>query len=148
MSTRRTLTILNVQGSTNITRLINNLLEGLGLQWRTNFFVNSKPYFWFLFQKFCVASLRNKFKRVPFLIITSWEASKNWDHHNFLIDIWYLVIWKTIKTRWNIVTCPEIEISWNMLPFLWGDLPTSQALGKNYKKFRRKIFMVTEFWSL
>lgn len=148
MSTSRLNQKTNVQCDTNITKLIHNLLEGLGLQWRTNLFVNSKPYFWSLFQKLCITFPRNKFKRLPYLIIMSWEASENWEHHNFSIDIWYLVIWKAVKTRRNMVTRPEIEISWSMLPFLWGDLPPSQALGKNYKKIMRKIFKVTKFWGL
>lgn len=81
-------------------------------------------------------------------MMMSWKASENWDHHSFLINIWYLVIWKAIETRWNIVTCPKIEISWNVLPFFWGDLLTSQALEKDHKQIRRKIFKTTVWRSL
>ena len=105
--------------------------EGLGLQGRISLFVNSEPYFWILFQKLCIALLRNKSERAPNLIIMSRKASENGDHHSLTIDIWYLVTWKAIETRWNIVTRPKIEVSRSMLPFFRGDLPTSQALGKN-----------------
>lgn len=138
----------NVQWNTNITKLIKNLLEGLELQWRTSLFINSNPSFGILFENLCTALLGNKLESAPYLIIMSWKASENWDHHSFLIEIWYLVIGKAIKTRWNIVTCPKIEISWNVLPFFWGDLPTSHALWKNYKKIRTNIFKVTQFWGL
>lgn len=121
-----------------ITKLVRNLLERLGLWWRISLFVNSEPDFWTLFESLCVALLGNKLKSAPYLIITSWKASENWDHCSVLTDIWYLVIWKAIKTRWNIVRCPQIEISWNVLPFFWGDLLTSHALGKNYEMVRRK----------
>ena len=127
---------------------IKDLLEGLWLQWRTGLFVNQEPYFWILFPKLCIALLGHKFKSVPYLMMMSWKASENWDYHSFLIDIWYLVIWKAIKTRWNIVTCPKIEISWNVLPFFWGDLLTSQALEKDHKRIRRKIFKATQFGGL
>ena len=117
--------------STSITKRIKNLLKGLGLQGRISLFVNSEPYFWILFQKLCIALLRNKSERAPNLIIMSRKASENGDHHSLTIDIWYLVTWKAIETRWNIVTRPKIEVSRSMLPFFRGDLPTSQALGKN-----------------
>ena len=124
--------------------LIKNLLEGLGLWWRTDLSVHPEPYFWifFFFQKLCIASLGDKFKSLPYFIVTSWKASENWNHHGLPIDIGYLVIWKAIETRWNIVTGPKIEISWNLLPFFWGDLLESQALEK---KSKRKIFKVTQF---
>lgn len=117
--------------STSITKRIKNLLKGLGLQGRISLFVNSEPYFWILFQKLCIALLRNKSERAPNLIIMSRKASENGDHHSLTIDIRYLVTWKAIETRWNIVTRPKIEVSRSMLPFFRGDLPTSQALGKN-----------------
>lgn len=132
----------------DITKLIKNLLEGLGLLWRVGLCVNRKLLIWLFFlffQKLCIVLFVNKLEGTPFFIITSREASESCDYPGFLMYIGCLVIWKAIKMRWDEVTGPEIEISRNVLPFIWGDLLASQALGRR-DKIRGEMHKVTQFW--
>lgn len=125
----------------DITNLIKNLLEGLGILWRGSLSVNRKLLIWKLFKTL----IGNTREGTPFFIVRSREASESWDYHGFLLYIWHLVIWKAIKTGWDEVTGPEIEISRKVLPFLWGDLLASQALGRK-NKIRGEMHKVKQFW--
>lgn len=129
----------------DVTNFIKNLLGGLRLLWRDILCVIRKLLIWLVFQKLCVALVGNKLEGTPFFIVASREASESWDDHGFLMDIWCSVIWKAIKMGWDEVAGPEIEISRNMLPFLWWDLLPSQALERR-DKIRGEMHKATWFW--
>lgn len=120
----------------DIMSLIKSLWKAWGTcarVWRDHLCVNSKLSIWLVPQKLWTALGGSN----PSLIVTSWKTPERWDHHSFLMYIGCLVIWKTIKIGWDVVTGPEIEISRNVLLLIWGALPSPQALGKR-NKIRRK----------